>query len=332
MEIIKDFQTNKGKYAVIKEGNRIIFRKYLNCDILDEINGYKMIKKLYNVPELISYDFKNRIIDYEYKEALEKDILHIWLFMERDFSIEKIVKILTNPLKKYKIMNENLSKNSKFFIGRIPNVIEYLNSNNYAFDKKLICNGYKCYSFKECVKSIIYDITRNQMVPCAILQGDPTDLNIAVNGMITDFEVSGENSIVNEIAIFLGCFIVNCYYFYIKYMNSPHKKYIKTMEKYDEIVKCDFTETETDINILFKNIIPKKDKELILAYISEVEKIDLINNNYNLGSYVAMRMISPVNIMNIADMSDRNLLMALASLFTYKYRSLDEIKTFITEV
>ena len=77
-------------------------------------------------------------------------------------------------------------------------------------------------------------------------------------------------------------------------MNSPHKKYIKTMEKYDKIVKCDYAETETDINILFKNIIPKKDKELILAYISEVEKIDLINNNYNLGSYVAMRMISPV--------------------------------------
>lgn len=329
-KIIKTIKTNKGSYYIIEdELNNKSFKKQIKNGILNEIEGYNFIKYYYNVPKLLEYNIVDKEITYEFNDDLFYNTMHQGLFGDSPFNQNKIINVLTSNFRNFKFQNENISKNSIFFLGRISNISEYLTQSDKDFEKDIIYNGENLGTFKNCVKTIIYSLTQNNIVPFIISQGDPTDLNISINGTITDFETAGDNSLINEIAIFLGCYLVNCYYYYIKYMNSPHKQYTETLEKYKNLVRCDFIETEKSLEINFSKLLPDKVKNFILAYLKQVKDLEIINSGFKLGPYVAMRMITPVDITNVSDKSDRYLLFALTALFTKKYVTLADIIKFI---
>ncbi len=325
-KVIKTTDTNKGKYQVfIDEKGQKYFKKHVFNGILREIEGYNLIKYYYNVPKLVEYDIVKKEITYEYCEDLNSQTIHHGLFGNKPFDIETITNALVLNYRDFKFLNENLAVNSFFFLGRISKLAEYLAVKKKEYEKIIICNGEELCSFNECVLSIIKDLTQNNIVPFVISQGDPTDLNISTTGTFTDFETSGYNSLVNEIAIFVGCYLVNCYYYYIKYMNSPHKFFTDTLEKYQHLVKCDYNEDANSIAVTFKNIIPQQAKKLILSYLNKVKELEIIKSNFRLGPYIAMRMITPINLNEIDDKSDKYILIALACLFEKKYTTLNDI-------
>ena len=325
-KVIKTTVTNKGIYQVFKdEKGQKYFKKHVFNGIIREIEGYNLIKYYYNVPKLVEYDIVNKEITYEYCEDLNSQTIHHGLFDKKTFNFETIINALVLNYRDFKFLNENLAVNSIFFLGRIPKLTEYLTIFKKEYEKRIICNREELCSFRECVLSIINDLTQNNIVPFIISQGDPTDLNISTTGTFTDFETSGYNSLVNEIAIFVGCYLVNCYYYYIKYMNSPHKHYINTLEKYQHLVKCDFNEDANSIIVTFKNVIPQQTKKFILSYLNRVKDLEIIKSNFRLGPYIAMRMVTPVNLNEIDDKSDKYILIALACLFEKKYTTLNDV-------
>ena len=70
-------------------------------------------------------------------------------------------------------------------------------------------------------------------------------------------------------------------------------------------------------------------KKFILKYLEKVKSLGIINHDFNLGSYVALRFISPVNLGEIESREDKILLMALCCLFQKKVKKLNQIIKFI---
>ncbi|MDO5557848.1 MAG: hypothetical protein Q4G05_06410 [Clostridia bacterium] len=327
--VLKRIVTDKGIYEIIVINNEKVFRKILKEDISKEINGYNLIKNNYRVPKMKKYNLDKREIIYEYIDNLENRTLHHGLFMNLEFSQKRIIDVLTNGFEKFEMLEESKSSNSKFFYGRISLLEQYISYGNEDYEKEIVVNNEVFPSFKKCVKTIINTLEIDKVVPFVISQGDPTDLNISVEGEITDFEMAGKNSVINEIAIFVGCYLVNCYYFYIKYMNSAHKKYLDTLDKYKDLIKCDFKKCKNRVLVVFNNILPTKNKEFIRAYLNRIKEIGIIRWDFNIGCYIAMRMISPVNMNKVSDRGDKFLLIALADLFTFKYNTLEKVIHFV---
>lgn len=332
-KIVYKVSTGKGNYCIkLKENGKKVFVKNIFAGIDTELNGYNAIKNIYKVPQMLYFDYKTNTIEYEYIDSLYKSTLHIGLFEDIDFDIDKIVDILVSNYKNYNLMPENLSTNSSFFIGRIPFIANYLKSKELSYDKSVVYRGENLGCFKDIVITIISQLTKNRIVPVALTQGDPTDLNVSIDGYITDFEMAGKNSIINEIAIFLGCYIVNCYYFFIKYMNSPHKLYVNTLNKYKNSLEFEYKENDDEILTDIHRLLPVNVKHLILKFLDEIQSLGVIDENFQLGPYVAMRMISPVNIDAIDQPKDKYLLFTLAGLFAKKYISINDIIDFIKEI
>lgn len=333
MNILKKITSHKGQYFVLKgENGEKFFEKKLSKSIKNEIYGYELIKDFYRVPKLVSFDFTKNEIIYEYNDNLFNKTLHKGLFENIPFDMEKIIDSITPNFNNFELLNEDFSVNSCFFKGRILNIQNYLKSNLDCYEKTIICNDMILPNFKTIVNDIIINISKNQIVPTVISQGDPTDLNISVDGTISDFEVAGKNSLINEIAIFIGCYIVNCYYFYIKYIDSPHKYYTKTLNSMSEFIKLDYKETNEQIIVNFSQLIPPNVKEFILAYLEKIKSLGVIASDFNLGAYVAMRMISPVDVDKIEDKKDKYLLFSLAGLFDTQYKTLNKIIEFIAKI
>lgn len=328
-KVLETITSAKGEYIVYEEKGKKYFQKKIYANILPEIEGYNLIRFYYDLPHLVDYNLMNQTIVYEYDESLKNKTLHHALFNNIPFNVDKIVDLMTFRFKDFEFKNENLSVNSKFFLGRIKDIIDYLDVDNKLYDYNLIYKNCKLGKFKDIVKSIIKGISKNQIVPFVISQGDPTDLNFSIDYKVTDFEVAGKNSIINEVAIFVGCYIVNCYYFYIKYMKSPHAEFKDTLEKYKKYIKCDYSINDKNININFENILPANVKELILKYLERVKNIGIIHKNFDLGVYIALRFISPVNLNNIKNEKDKIILITLCGLFVKKYKTLNDVIKFV---
>ncbi len=325
-------ETNKGSYQIILKNGKKVFVKNLKSSIVPELEGYNMIKMYYNVPKLLDYDLVNSSITYDYNEGLKNNTLHHALFNNVYVDIDKIVNLLTFRFKDFEFKNENLSVNSKFFIGRLSEIVKYLESNDELYHKKLFYNNVYLGTFKSIVRQVVEGISQNNIVPFVISQGDPTDLNISTNYMVSDYEVAGKNSIINEVAIFVGCYIVNCYYYYIKYMHSPHAKFKTTLEKYNNYVKCTYLCEDDKLIVNFRQIIPSNVKNLILKYLIKVRDIGIIHPKFNLGVYIALRFMSPVNINKIKKVDDKLILMVLSGLFVKKYKTINQIIKFVKEI
>lgn len=331
-KILNIQSTNKGKFGVCEFSNgRKVFFKVCNYSIQSEIEGYNNIKNYYNVPKRIYFNYDKNLIVYEYNDNLFNKTLHYGLYEYGNVDIKNIVKMLTSPFLNMNIDHEDDCKNSKFFKQRIGFIDTYLNCNNSNFKKQIFIDNQNYGSFDEILRKIRFALSTTKDVYSIISQGDPTDLNIGIYGEITDYEVAGTNSAIGEIAVFLGCFIVNSYYYYIKYINSSHKLYTNTLKNFEQFVNPTYIIGEKNIIINLKSFLPKKNKLLILEYLNELVKYPALKNNVNLGKYIAFRFISPVNLISITEEKDLIFLIGLVSKFE-KFTSIDEIIKYIEKV
>ena len=210
IDIIEEINTAKGNYLIFQDEKGKYFSKQLFTDITPEIEGYEAIKSFYKVPKMLFYDKENKQIIYEYIDSLNNLTMHDALFQnEIEIDYDAIVDILTKTFKNFKLKRENEAVNSKFFSGRINFLDSYLENDDELFKKILEFNGENLGSFHDNIRKIKQGISQNRFLPCVVTQGDPTDLNMSADGYVTDFEVAGENSIVNEKEIFVGCFFLN---------------------------------------------------------------------------------------------------------------------------
>ena len=325
MEILNSWYTNKGEFGIGEFKGKKVFYKKVKDGFDDEIIGYNNIKGLYSVAKRLYYNRNKNLIIYEFDNNLFYRTLHHGLYMNIDFDKYKILDLLTFPLSKNKLLvNEKECVNSKFFGGRIKKIEDYLNSDP-LFDKDLIVNNIKYPSFNKTLEKIVLSVKKNKEVLSAITQGDPTDLNISVDGKITDFEVAGRNSVLGEIAVFLGCFIVNSYYYYIKYVNSAHATYTQTLMKFEGFINLNYRVGEV-VELNLANFVPKCNEELVVLYLEKIKNLfseyELSDLNKNLAYYVAMRFMSPVDLKKLCK-KDRLFLIGLISQIVWKYNSVD---------
>ena len=115
-------------------------------------------------------------------------------------------------------------------------------------------------------------------------------------------------------------------------MKSPHAEFKDTLYKFKNYVKSEYSIADNNINVSFGNLLPDNVKELILKYLERVKNIGIIHKNFDLGVYIALRFISPVNLNNISNEEDKIILMTLCGLFVKKYKTLNDIIKFIKEI
>ena len=331
-KIVELQTTNKGNFGVCEYSNgKKVFFKQCNYDIGDELRGYDKIKDQYNVPKRIYFDQDKNIIVYEFNENLYNKTLHYGLYEDGQFETDKIVDMLTKPFSKIQQGNVSECVNSKFYKDRLYLLENYLQSDNLLFSKDIIIDGKNYGKFRDILSRIKQTINEDEELAVVETQGDPTDLNIGVDAEITDYEVAGTNSVNGEVAIFLGCFILNSYYYYIKYVNSSHKLYTHTMQKYGKLINPKYTIDDDKIEITMRDFLPEKNKELIVKYLDRIKQYKELLENESLGKYIAFRFMSPVNLLNITDEKDLIALMYVATRFE-SVKGVEDTMDFVKEM
>lgn len=317
--------TLKNSYGPQVIDDQTFFVKVCKYDITAEINGYNLICNLYKCPKLLSFDKQQNKLVFEYCQSFDKLIMHNQLYHSSNTNFENVINTLIEPIKNLQLTDKNLLQNEKFFSGRKQIIQSYFSLQD--IEKNIIFNQIKLPKFEKVLKNILKIANKNYKMYSCILQGDPTDLNCTIDGFVTDYEVAGQNSITAEIAIFCGCYIVNSYYYYIKYMKSAHAEYVDTLNKYKHHINPSCVVDKKYINITAKNILPTQNKQLITKYLTnlltKLTKKQKKNIEKYLNLYIATRFITPVNLKNV-DSNEKYLLYALSSLFFLKAKKIED--------
>ncbi len=330
MKKLTSNKTKKGEFGIGICKNKKVFYKVINCGFDEEIRGYNCLKeKHFKIANRLFFNSDENLIVYDYIKSLDKNIFHKTLYSNKRIAYKRIVKLLLCKINDIENCKLSESVNSRFFTGRIGLLDKYINSNVDKFNKTLIINGVVLPSLHDSFLKIKEFILSDPVVKFAITQGDPTDLNFSQKGFITDFEVAGKNAIINDIAIFLGCFIVNSYYYYIKFIKSAHSKEQETFHKFKKYINCEYLENNEGIVVNTCGILPKRNKKLVLKYLYEIKKHNLIKPDIEVGKLIAFRFCNPVDItQNLTD-KEFGVLAFLISMFANKALNLDDVIKFI---
>lgn len=286
-------KNKKCTYGVGRYKDKQIFYKSVSKNIKDELQGYSMVKKYYNVPEILHFDKKNII--YTYEPDLINKTLYEALYVNNNLviNINKILMQYSSSLKSIARYNEMKLKNVKFYKKRIKLIDEYieketnLNYMNMLIEiRRVIAKKKSLYSF--------------------VSQGDPTDTNITVNGKFSDFENGGYNSIVGEMAIFIVSFLTHGRYFYPKYNSNAY---------------------EVRPKIIIQNKLQRLNKKILIRYITffiEKLNVDQIKElNKYLKYYICFRLLTPLNIF-LMEPKDRKIILSICDDFL-KTKNINEI-------
>jgi hypothetical protein len=321
-----EIQTNKSIFGTRKYNGEFIFYKILNDKNIREIEGYNIIKDLYRVPKRILY--YDNIIYYEYKKELINNTLHDYLYnkLNRNINFKKVFESYKANIKKGKLLNEKLTKNRNFFGGRTNKLDYYLKEDE--FNKEYIINNEK-YNIKEILKEIKRNLNSTKKLFCFISQGDPTDTNISVKGLYTDFENAGYNSLVGEIAIAFASFCTHGCYFYPKYHPQTYKmrpKILKKYNKYGGKIKYN----QKTISYIFK--IPQKNKKLMYNFLKIIDESISTEVREEISKYlkyyICMRMLTPMDISKM-DYEDKMRIIALVIKFYNELNSLEDLLNYL---
>ena len=284
-EVLSKYKNKRSYYGLANyNGIKVFFKKFDDKnEIIREIKGHSLIKDYYNIPNII--DYYNNIVFYEYEEELINNTLYDNLFINNgNIDYYKIILPIKKSLNNIKLLDEDSLENTKFFKKRIYLLNKYINDNSFI-------------DYKFLLDELLENIMKNKKLYSIITQGDPTLTNISANGLYTDFENSGYNSIVGEISIFVIALLTHGAYFYPKYNSEVYK------------IRPSF-KVSTSIN--------KKNIELLELYLNSIkEKLndEIIKQlNQYLKYYLCFRIITPIDITKMS-IKDRNLIFKMLKIF-----------------
>ena len=293
------YENKKCVYGLGLYKGKKIFYKTLSDGIKDEIKNYNLVNKYYKIPKIISYS--HNTILYEYREEFINKAIYDYLYRYDKLYInyESILNGYKESLKNIKCINEAKLKNNLFYKKRADILDRYINNENYS-------------KYKHIFIDVKNKILKSKKLYSFISQGDPCDTNITVNGLFCDFETSGYNSVVGEIAIFVISILSHGAYIYPKYNSKAYN--IKFSGK-------------------AKNKVSDKNTKLLVKY------LEFYKNNLNenvmkeldkyLKYYICFRIVTPIDL-DIMDKKDRNNLLNELNKF-YSTKSFNQIIETIKE-
>ena len=291
--ILSKHKNKKCQYGLCLYKDKKAFYKTVFTNIENEIKGYELVSKYFQVPKLICYN-ENMIL-YEYIEDFLDKSLYDYLYINPKLHIDYplILNQYKESLKHIKQVEEQELKNDLFYQQRVSILEKYSKNPEYQ-------------DYQDLFLTIKDKISKKKKLHAFVSQGDPTDTNITTTGIFCDFENGGYNSIVGELAIFIISILSHGAWIYPKY-NSK--------------VYCIKKSKQKNLNITDKNI------ELILNYL-EFFKTNLNDQvikelNEYLKYYICFRILTPIDIDSM-DKKDKMLILKELSLF-YQTKNLEEI-------
>lgn len=317
------YKTKKTEYGITNLGNDKCF--YKKSDYIDnELNGYNMIKDLYNVPSIIRRDID--VIYYEYKKELYKNTLHDCFYNKFIYHLDlkKILLQYENNLKNIVKIEEKDSRNSIYFKDKV-NELKHIAKDDIVYSKFKYRDNIVC--IKDILKETIAFLSHPKMVNCYLTQGNPTDTNIGINGMIGDFESAGYNSILGEISICLVSFLTHGSYFYPKYLkeNYQHrKKMVYKYYKYEPKISYNRKHDYILLNSVLFNV-PSGNRKFLKKY------LEMYNNNLNyeqkdeLNKYLKYYLITKLFTSLKFDHLERDDKFYILSYVVYVYLSVNSL-------
>lgn len=294
-EILSRYKNKKCFYGVAIYNDKKIFYKEFDShdDKEKELKGYFLICNYYNVPKIIN-TYEN-IIMYEYKEELLNETIYEYLYLDNlNINMDSILKQYENSLSNVQMLDEKELSNYKFFAKRKEMIENYIT---------------KIPNEKNNLNRILEIIVEPKILSAFISQGDPTDTNIGVNGLFTDFENGGYNSVVGEISIFLVSILTHGSYFYPKYNSNVYE----IRPKYKVCTR-----------------ISDKNKKILISYLNMIKnKLNCDEINKYLKYYICFRFLTPIDILKM-NVKDRNIIFKLINMFL-KTKNIDDILKLIEE-
>lgn len=319
------YKSTKAEFGIkIIDNKKYFYKKTKNCN--KEIQGFNEVNSIYIIPKIVACN--NDEILYEYKKELETKTIHEYLYNKYPIYINyhKIFKQYTKSIQKLVIQDENTYRNSDFFNNRIKMLDKYI---SYKQFDNIYCLNNKEFSVKEIIQEIKEVLEKPKRIKGILTMGDPTDTNISTNGLFTDFECAGYNSILGEIAILFISLTTHGSYFYPKYNSNAY--ILRTNLLYDfykykqELVY--FKNPDNKYILLPKFTILKKNKIVLLKFLNfyyKHFKDDLELKQY-LKYYICMRILTPLDITNMEEYDQ----MVIISLLINIYENCTDIESLI---
>ena len=283
------YKTKKTEYGVTELDNIKCF--YKKSDYIDqELNGYNMIKDLYNVPNIIKREID--VIYYEYKKDLYNNTLHDCFYNKFIYhlNIDKILSQYENNLRNIVKIDEKDSRNSMYFNGKV-NELKHIAKDDIIYVKFKYRENIICV--KDIIKETIAFLSHPKIVYAFLSQGNPTDTNISINGVIGDFESAGYNSLLGEISTCVVSFLTHGAYFYPKYLkeNYQHrKKMVYKYYKYEPKISYNRKHDYIVLNSVMFNI-PRGNKKFLKKYLEMYNNILKYDQKEELNKYLKYYLI-----------------------------------------
>lgn len=306
------------------QDKKYFYKKTKNIN--KEVDGFNVVNQIYIVPKIAYCD--DMEIFYEYKKDLEDRTIHEYLYNKKigRINYRKIFSQYKKSIDSLVIKEESEYRNVDFFKNRIHVLNRYLEMD--IVDKKYILNN-KEYCLRDIILDIRDNLDKSKKLKGILTLGDPTDTNISISGIFTDFECAGYNSIVGELAILFASLATHGSYFYPKYNGNAYILRTNLLFEYSkyrqDIVYLD--DPDGKCILLPKFMILKKNKIVLLKFLKFYNRYfkDDIEIVKYLKYYVCMRMLTPIDIEKM-DEYDRNLIIALV---IYLYENVSDISSLI---
>ena len=309
-------------------------------DYKKELNGYKRMKKYYNVPKLIyqNAEHNSGILIYEYNKSIYDNHGLLVDYFARNNTITKDFIIILERYKDIfeKTLKFKYTKNVDiFFKDRVNSRLKkYYNEDFYNSLNNLQPVEFKnkTINFQE-VQNIIQNIKNfyslQRQTYTVISQCDPNDLNICEDGMILDYLCGGDTPLMAEFATFIWYYIAQGEYLSLKYNK-------KAFERHEEIYKKMLNVFLSDNCLSFD--IRQIRKDAINMYIDLImepiiEKINFENWYEEFKNYLSMKILAVFNLNNM-EHKDKILSLAYLILFYEKdnIKNTDDFKKFLNSI
>lgn len=319
------YKNSKSCFGIKTISNKKYFYKKTK-NINKEIEGFNEVNQIYKVPK-IAYCNNDEIL-YEYKKELEDKTIHEYLYnKEVNFiNYKKIFKQYKKSLTSWIIKEEIEYRNTDFFMKRTNILDKYL---NLDIVNKIYILDNKEYLLKDIILEIKENLEKDKKLKGILTLGDPTDTNISISGIFTDFECAGYNSIVGEIAILFASLTTHGSYFYPKYNKNAYvlrTNLLFNYQKYKQDI-VSFNDPDGKCILIPKFTILKKNKKVLLRFLKFYNKYfknDLEVKEY-LKYYICMRMLTPIDIEKMDEYDTH----VIISLLIYLYDNCTDINSLI---
>lgn len=315
IKIISTYTSTSGTSGIFEHGgNKYFFKKLSNENFKKEIKGYKLISKLYPVPNFVLKNADLGILIFDYEKSIGKNSgLLVDIFAKQ----KALPKSFFNILEMYeKVFKKTLSfakpsGSEIFFEARIKNLTNVSNvfrkfdGRHVSFNNEdLILQPTK---IKESVEKYFCS---NPKKWCIVSQADPNDLNIGLKPIIMDYTAGGLIPLMAEFATYFWYNLAQGSYLALNYNPSSfhnHRMIWKSKEKVD-MSKSGVVHKHSRLRII-----------AIKQYISHVIKPTLQKTkNYDwyedFKNYLAMRILT---VWDIDKMSRKDQLLVLSYLEYY---------------